>query len=257
MKRVALAAGAALFLLVPAALAEETETAEKSGWTGEGALSAGLSRGNTNTSDIGLKFDVARDTGLWDFGLLLEGDYGKQDGVESRNRAFAALDIGRDINERLFAFGRASYEVDQFTGFDSRTFAGGGLGYHVAMDGPLTWTVKGGPGVKVDEVKRVVTVDDQNMLLIIPAMRETSFGAVGTSELKWALNDAVTLSNDSGVVYAKESTQLSTGVALTAALNGSLKARVSFDTRYDTNPPLGFDSTDTASKIALVYTLGE
>jgi putative salt-induced outer membrane protein len=120
----------------------------------------------------------------------------------------------------------------------------------------VTWVVRGGPGVKIDEVKRVVTVDDLGNPLIIPAETETSFGLVGKSKFAWALNDKVELSNITDILYASESTQISNGLALTAQINGSLSARFGFDTRYDTNPPDGFESTDTATKIGVVYKFG-
>ncbi|HPE47269.1 MAG TPA: DUF481 domain-containing protein [Hyphomonas sp.] len=256
MRNIALlAACAAVVLAAPAALAENDEPVD--GWSGEGALSAGMTRGNTNTSDVGVKFDLDRAAGAWTVGLQGEADYGKQDGLETRNRAFAAIDLDHEMTESFFSFGRVSYEVDQFTGFDSRSFVGGGVGYRLPEDGAIEWVVRGGPGVKIDELKRVITVDDMGAALIIPATRETSLGAVATSKFGWQINDKVKLSENAGVVYAKESTQFTNGVALTAALNGSLSARVSFDTRYDTNPPHGFESTDSASKIALVYTLGK
>ena len=247
---------AALSGILPNASAQEAEK-DKDGWKGEGALSAGMTSGNTETSDIGLNFDVDHITGAWDYGFQGQVDYGKQDGDESRNRVFLGVNADYDITERLFSFARGSYEVDQFTGFDSRSFAGGGLGYRVFKDEQVSWVVRGGPGVKVDEVKRVITTDENGAALIIPAETVTSVGAVGKSKFEWALNDKVTFSNITDVIYAEESTQISNGLALTAQINGSLSARFGFDTRYDTNPPLGFESTDTATKIGVVYKFGQ
>ena len=102
--------------------------AAEDGWSGEASLSAGMTTGNTETSEAGLGIDVDRGAGAWNFGLQLSGDYGEEDGVESRNRYFAAADLEHDFNDTMFTFGRVSYEVDQFTGFDSRTFVGGGVG---------------------------------------------------------------------------------------------------------------------------------
>ena len=248
------AACAALTGLAATASAEETE--KKDGWSGEGALSAGMTSGNTDTSDVGLSFDVDHVTGSWDYGFQGQFDYGKQDGEETRNRAFLGANIDYDIGERMFTYARGSYEVDQFTGFDSRSFVGGGLGYRFLGWEPVSWVIRGGPGVKVDEVKRVITTDDLGGALIIPAETVTSVAVLGKSKFEWALNDKVTLSDMTDIIYAEESTQISNGLALTAQINGSLSARFGFDTRYDTNPPLGFESTDTATKIGVVYKFG-
>jgi putative salt-induced outer membrane protein len=247
------AAGAALAGFVFSAQADEERV---EGWSGEGALSAGMTSGNTDTRDIGLTFDVDHIIGKWDYGFQGQVDYGEQDGLESRNRVFLGTNLDYTINDGVFSFARASYEVDQFTGFDSRSFVGGGLGYRFPRLDPITWVLRGGPGVKIDEVKRVVTTDDLGAPVIIPAETVTSVGFVGKSKFAWALNDKVELSNNTDVLYAEESTQLSNALALTAQINGSLSARFGFDTRYDTNPPLGYETTDTATKIGVVYKFG-
>ena len=227
------------------------------GWSGESSLSAGLTTGNTETSEAGLGIDLDRGAGDWNFGIQLSGDYGKEDGVESRNRYFGAVDLEHDFNDTMFTFGRASYEVDQFTGFDSRTFGGGGVGWHVLDDEDHHWTVRGGPGFKIDEVKRQITTDSTGTVMITPASTEESLGAVAQSEYFYAFNEAVSLSNKTNVVYGQESTQINNSIGLTAALNGHLAARVSFDVRHDTAPQPTYEATDTATKFSLVYTLGD
>lgn len=239
----------AVAMSAPAAMAED-------GWTGEASLSAGMTTGNTETTEAGIAIDVNRAAGDWNFGVQLSGDYGEEDGIENRNRYFAGFDLDHDFNDTMFTFGRLSYEVDQFTGFDSRTFVGGGVGWHILDDETHNWTVRGGPGLKIDEVKRLITEDEFGAPVIIPARTEESLGAVVNSKYYVAFNDAVSLTNKTGVIYSQESTQLTNSVGLTAAINGHLSARVSYDVRHDTNPPLDFEPTDTATRFSLVYTLG-
>ena len=230
---------------------------EKDGWSGEASFSAGHTTGNTDTTDVGLGIDVAREQGLWTYEFVADGEYGEQDGIESRNRYFLSGDVDRLLNEKLFAFGRTSYEVDQFTGFDSRSFVGGGLGYHIFDGEQIKWTVRGGPGVKIDEVKRTVTTDSLGAPLIIPAETESSFGAVARSAFGYKFNDNVKLTNETDVLYGQASTQIENMVALTASVSTSISARVSYNVRYDTNPADGFKDTDTALKVALVYGFGQ
>lgn len=241
--RIASLAVALLVAASPVAIAQESE-----GWSGEGSLSAGTTTGNTETTDLGLGVDMSKTAGVWTYSAEAAADYGEIDGVESRNRYFLAGDIDRQINDRLFGFGRASYEVDKFTGFDSRAFIGGGLGYSIYDTEKTTWSVRGGPGVKIDEVKPTLTTQGET---------QTSFGAVARSEFGYAFNEAVKLTNNTDVLYGEESTQLANVLALTADLTGALSARISFDVRHDTNPPLGFEDTDTATKVALVYGFGK
>ncbi|MEZ5985535.1 MAG: DUF481 domain-containing protein [Hyphomonas sp.] len=231
----------------------QAEDGATDGWSGEGSLSAGYTTGNTDTKDFGLGLKLNKKSGLWDFGIEASADYGEIDGEESKNRIYTGLNADRLINDRLFGFGQVSYERDEFTGFESRTFVGGGLGYHI-FDGDKTkWTVRGGPGLKIDEVRAYETVDVNNLPITVPDETVNSFGAVASSAFAYKFNENVGFSNDTSVIYAEESTQLSNTAALTAALTSKMSARVSFDVRHDTNPPAGFESTDTATRVSLVY----
>ena len=225
-------------------------------WTGEGSFSAGYTTGNTETTDVGLALKLNREAGLWTYTAEAAGDYGETDSVETKNRVFLAGEIDRQLGDRLFGFGRVSYESDKFSGFDSRTFVGGGLGYTLVETEQTNWSVQGGPGYKIDEVQ-ATTVTMDGMTVTTPAMTEKSFSIVAGSEFSHAFNDAVSVSNDTDIIYAKESTQLGNVSALTASLTDRFSARFSFEVRHDTNPPPGFEATDTVTRASIVYTIGE
>ena len=248
-----LAAIAAASLIAIPANAED----EPNGWVGEGSLSAGLSTGNTETLDAGFALKGDRDTGLWTFGGELAADYSETDEIETRNRLFVSTHLDRQLNDRLFAFGSASHERDEFSGFEERTFVGGGLGYEIFQQDALNWSVRGGPGYKIDKVEAELDETTVPATVLTPAMTEKSISFIGESNFHYDFNDNVGFSNDSKVLYAQESTQLKNITALTSQLNGSLSARVSFEVRHDTNPPLGFEATDTVSRVALVYGFGK
>ena len=227
--------------------------AQDATWSGEGSLSAGTTTGNTETTDIGVGVDLIREAGLWRYGLQGAVDYGEIDGEETKNRLFAGVDIDRQLNDRLFAFGRLSHERDEFTGFDSRSFIGGGLGYQV-FDGEKTvWSVRGGPGLKIDEVKPIETTNEAGDAVTLPGETVESLGFILASDYAYAFNDNVSFSNMTDVLFAEESTQLTNSAAITASLTSRLSARLSFDVRHDTDPPEDFEATDTATRASIVY----
>lgn len=251
MQRTLIAAAAAFTLLAAGAGAEEEEA--NTGWTGEGSVSAGVTTGNTETTDLGIGVNMTRDTGDWAFGVEALADYGEIDGAESKNRWFLSGTVDRQINDRLFGFARASYEQDEFSGFDSRTFVGGGLGYDILTGDQASWTVRGGPGLKIDEIAEIISTDAMGMTVVTPGATEESFSFVASSNFEYIFNENVTLSNNTNALYAETSTQLNNTLALTAQLSSALSARISFDVRHDTEPPEGFESTDTATRFSLVY----
>ena len=246
-----LAAAAAFIVFAGPSLAQEDEKPQ--GWSGEGSVSAGVTTGNTETTDLGIGVDMSRETGKWTFGVEALADYGEISGAESKNRWYLGGTADRQINDRLFGFVRGSYEQDEFSGFDSRTFIGGGLGYEILIGDKQSWSVRGGPGLKIDEIAEIITTDATGATVITPASTEESFSFVAGSEYVYAFNDNVKLSNDTNVLYAETSTQISNSLALTASLSDALSARISFDVRHDTEPPAGFEDTDTATRFSLVY----
>lgn len=227
------------------------------GWSGEGSLSAGTTTGNTETTDIGLGVDVAREMNVWTIGFQAAADYGETDGLETKNRIFLGTNLDRQINDRLFGFGQLTYERDEFSGFESRAFIGGGLGYEILNGDATQWTVRGGPGLKIDEIEEVLDTTTVPTTIVSPAMTEESFGATAQSNFAHAFNDNVNFTNDTSVVYADTSTQIGNIAAITASLTNALSARISFEVRHDTDPVIGFEDTDTISRVSLVYGFGK
>lgn len=234
---------AALFL-APSAFAQDAAPPE---WTGEGAFSAGTTTGNTETTDLGLGLKLRHDGGDWAQSGEFVADYGETDSVESKNRLFAAGQVDRLFDPRLSGYGRVTWERDAFSGFENRYFAGLGLAWKAVESDAMKWTLEGGPGYKVDEIRETLTT---------PAETEESFGARAGSKFDYAFNESVSLSNNTEIVYSQTSTQISNVIALTANLWGNLSARISLDIRHDTDPLPDFEATDTATKFSLVYKIG-
>lgn len=264
VQKVSVAVAAGLLFLAPA------NAQNSDGWYGEGSFSAGNTTGNTETSDLGLGAKLNREQGVWKYGVEAVADYGELEGVEARNRWLLGGTVDRYINDRLFGFGNASYEVDEFSGYENRAFLGGGLGYKVLDGGKATWDVRGGPGVKFDKIRDIscaagdpdlasavcAGVADADTAIFEPGSSETSVAGIFASNYAYAFNDNVTFTNDTDILAAEVSTQLTNVAAVTAKLSDNLSARVSFDVRHDTDPPIGFEDTDTATKIAIVYGFG-
>lgn len=227
--------------------------AQDATWTGEGAFGAGFTTGNTDTSDFGLGLKLGRQAGPWAVSLEAAAEYAETNGAETKNRMFFAGQVDRDFSDRLYGFGRGSYEQDAFSGFDSRAFVGAGVGYRLLTGERTTWAVEVAPGVKFDEVRETVLPGP----VIVPAYSETGFSVIGASRFAHPFNDNVKLTNDTTVTWADTSTQIDNRLALTAALGGALSARFSVDVRHDTDPPFGFEATDTATRVSLVYAFGE
>lgn len=219
-------------------------------WTGEGSFGAGVTTGNTKTSDLSAGLKLKHVEGGWTQAVELAGEYGKTNSTETRNRITAAFQVDRSFSDNLRGFGRVTYEKDAFSGFNNRYSAGVGVAYDVIKSEPTSWTLQGGPGFRRDEIKGRALP-----LPAIAARTEDSFAVMAGSRFKHKLNDNVSLSNDTDVVYTNTTTQIVNDLALTFDISGNIQGRVSYGVRHDTSPPRGFEKTDTTTRFSLVYKL--
>lgn len=230
--------------------------AEAGSWTGEGSFSAGVNTGNTETSDLGIGVKMTRETQIWRTSGEFIADYGTKNGSRTKNRFALNGQFDRTLNDNLFGFARVSHEQDEFSGFDSRSFLGGGLGLFVLDTEATKWTLEGGPGVKFDEVRARQTTDELGEPVIVPAMTDESLSFIAASRFSHILNDNVRVRNETSLIYADVSTQIGNKASLTATLTRSLSARFSVEVRHDSDPQPGFTETDTSTRMSLVYSFG-
>jgi putative salt-induced outer membrane protein len=248
MKWIAVAA-AGSWLVSPAF----TEAPE---WKGEGSLSAGITTGNTDTRDLGIGVKLSRKTELWRHSGELLADYGSRNGSSTKDRIFASGQSDRVISDRLFGFGRLSHEQDTFSGFTSRSFAGAGLGWQ-ALDNPAAkWSLEGGPGVKIDRVKEKTVSAAPGAPVLEPGDTISAFSFIAASRFNFQVNALVRTGNDTSLIYADTSTQVTNKSTLSATLAKGLSARFSFEVRHDTDPQQKFERTDTATRMSVVYAFG-
>ncbi len=243
----------ALIGLAMAGTASAQSTGWADGWSGEGNLGAGITTGNTDTTDVAIGLKLSKDFDPWKVSVEGGYDFGQVDGVDNRNRWYVGAQGNRNFNDRWYGFANVSYEEDQFSGFDSRLFVGVGAGYHIFKEKPLTWSVEVAPGYRRSQIADVSIPAIPDPLIITPGFTANDFAVRGSSRFAYDFNDKVTFTNDTDVIWSDTSTQTINTAAVTAQLTERISGRVSFEVRNDTNPPDGFVSTDTATRVAVVY----
>ena len=207
--------------------------------SGEGALAASQTTGNTSTMALGAGLKLRNEAGRWVETAEVRADYASADGVTTTNRLFGALQIGRDFNKTIYGFGRVSINRDRFTGYKNQLFFGAGLGAHVLTGPKATWDLEVSPGYQIN-----------NFLV---GGNAKSFALQGSSRFGYKFNDAVSLQNDTNIGYASTSTLIGNITSVTAKLSEKLAARMSYEVAHQTSPLPGAKATDTATKVSLVY----
>lgn len=230
-------------LLATTALSVATSASAQDGWSGEASLAGSKTTGNTDTTDLGLAFNIKKTGDLWRHTARGSADFGRVDGVNNKERFTLGYQLDRDISDRLYAFGNADWYQDDFGAFQTGYYLGTGLGYKVILPAPIGWDVEAGLGYRSQETQDPM------------AVTENELAARGASKFIWDLNENVSFYNNSEVLYASSDTYLWNETGITATLMGNLAARASFRVDHHTDVPVGTENTDTITRFGVVYTI--
>lgn len=227
-------------------------------WQGKAIAGVSNATGNSNNSTVGFALDATRQQGKFihnidayfdiataaapatDDDPTTPEDESNPDSALTQKRWGAAYKLDYLVSDRLYAFGRVSYDEDQFSGFDYRLFGGAGAGYFISKSDKLTWKVEGGPGYQYSPI------DDTREIL-------QNFALYASSETDWQIRDGILFEQDFRVTWTSPTTTLQSITALTTALTENIGAGISYEIRHETNPPLGRENTDTILRANLSY----
>ena len=221
-------------------LPEEVGVFAISPWDGKIETSALFSSGNSNNSAVGVLIDAKREGQNFVQNFDAFFNLGASEGVLNQKRWGAAYKLDYNLSDRTYAYGRFSYEEDEFSGFDYRLFSGAGLGYFLFDSDPFTWKIEGGPGYRYSPIDDTREIDQQ-------------FAVYAASETDWTIREGVLFEQDFAVTYTDATTTLQSLTSLSTKLWRSVSTGVSFEYRHETNPPAGRENTDTIAKAAVSY----
>jgi len=233
-------------LLTTTVLGFATTASAQDGWAGEASLAGSRTTGNTETTDLGLAFNIQKDGDVWRHTARGSADFGRVAGVNNKERFTLGYQLDRDITDRLYAFGNADWYQDDFGAFETGYYLGTGLGYKVILPAPTQWDVEAGLGFRSQETQGTV---------LVPSVTEDELALRGASKFKWDLNDNVSFYNNSEILYASSDTYLWNETGITATLMGNLAARASYRVDHHTDVPVGTEKTDTITRFGVVYTI--
>ena len=211
------------------------------GFTGSFALRGIANSGNTDSTDVGIGSDLNYVWGPNGIELQLSYTYGEDDGTKNEESLFYGLEYARDINPRLFGFGKIQGSVDEFSSFENDTFVSFGAGYRIFNEADRQWSVQAGPGYRFAELNDVTSAD----------ISEGAFGV--SSDFTMKLTETVYLTNDTDIVSSRSDTVAYNDLAVSVSMTDSLALRSSVLTEYHTDPEPGFKSTDNTFGLSLVY----
>lgn len=209
-------------------------------WDGKINASGLFSDGNSENIAGGLAVEGVRKAGPLTHNIRGFFDIGRSGGITNQKRWGASYQLDFQIGDATYAYSRVSYEEDEFSGFDYRLFVGAGLGHFYYDTETLTWKVEAGPGF------RYSPIDDTREI-----EQEAAFYA--SNEVDWVIREGVTFEQDLNVTWTEPTTTYRSVTALNTKLTDAISTGLSFEYRYETDPPQGRENFDAIARASLIY----
>lgn len=218
-------------------------------WSGEGQLGGFQASGNSNNIGLSAGLKLKRQGEDWSHALRATADYQRSNGVTSREQFLFAYEPRYQVKDELFVYGLAQYERNKLQGFSGRYAISGGIGYQVANSGDLKLSVKAGPALRITDF----TIEED----------ETRLAALFGVDFDWQIAERLSFSQDANmvtetggqatVIVDSSRTTLNLVTGLDAKVSDRLRSRITYAVDYDSKPPAGKVSTDTVTRLTLVY----
>ncbi|NHK27839.1 DUF481 domain-containing protein [Parvularcula flava] len=220
---------------------------ESEGWSGSVEFSAASATGNSETLNVGLATEVKNEVGRYTHLFKGAFNYAEAEEIETQNNLQLSYDLDVQLRDRTYAYGRVQYDQDEFSGFENRIFVGGGLGHYLIEEEGSTWKIEGGPGYRYSKLEEPdpVPMDFEES--------ESEFAVYASSEYERLIREGVQFTHLLESTWTQSNTSVKTVAALTTKLTDSLSSKVSYEVRYETDPPAGNENTDTLLKASILF----
>jgi putative salt-induced outer membrane protein len=236
-----------------AAVALLAVSAAHADWTGKSEAGLVIASGNTETETANVKLQLANEIDKWkhQFGGAALYASSELEGTTARRwELFEQTDY--NFSPRTFVFGAARYEDDQFSGFAYQAVLSGGIGRKFIDTAVTKFTGTAGVGYKIFETQDAF---DDAGALIEPGEHDSEAVFRGTLDFDHEFTATTSLLDKLVVEAGADNTFVQNDLALQVKMNAVLALAVGYSVRHNSDPPVGFEETDTLTTINLVYEL--
>jgi putative salt-induced outer membrane protein len=220
-------------------------------WTGKGEAGLVIASGNTETKTANAKFQLASEIDKWKHQFGGAGLYASSDPdgtTAQRWEAFEQTDY--NFSPRSFWFGALRYEDDEFSGFEYQAIVSSGIGRKFIDTDVTKFTGTAGLGYKFLETRD--SFDDAGVL-IVPGDSDSEVVFRGTLDYDHKFTATTSLLDKFVVEAGADNTFVQNDLSLQVKMTDVLALAVGYSVRHNTDPPAGFEKTDTLTTINLVY----
>lgn len=220
-------------------------------WTGKGEAGLVIASGNTETETANAKLSLEREAGNWKNAFGLAGLYASDEDGATAQRWEVLGQSDYSFSPKSFWFGAARYEKDEFSGFEYQAILSSGLGRKFIDTNRTKFTGTAGVGYKFFETRDAFDEVTGELLQAGDTDSEVVFR--GTLGLDHQLTATTTLVDRLIVEAGADNTFVQNDISLQVKMTDVLALAVGYSVRHNTDPPVGFEKTDTLTTVNLVY----
>jgi len=199
--------------------------------------------GNSDVTTISGTDKLVHVAGAWSFTQEAGAVWGETEGIESAARYGFSLRTDRKLNERLSAYGLASWRRNTFAGISRQFDEGLGLAWHAVTAKPHTLDLEAGAGLNQ---RRTTLEQDESF----STGRAGAFYGYDFSEKSRFEARGAYLVN----LEDSEDSEGNARLSVAAPVAGSLALKVSYDLLYRNKPQPGLEKTDTTLGVGVQAT---
>jgi len=220
-------------------------------WTGKGEAGLVIANGNTDTENANAKLESILTAGKWKHAFGAAGIYASDDEGATGQRWEVYEQTDYNFSDRTFWFGAGRYEQDRFSGFEYQIIASSGLGRHFIDNDATKLIGTAGFGYKFFETRDEIDATTGALIAEGDTGNEVVFRS--TLDYDHALTDTTRLLDKFLVEAGADNTFIQNDIGIQVKITTVLALAVAYSIRHNTDPPPGFDKTDTLTTVNLVY----
>lgn len=208
-------------------------------WSGRGEVGASRASGNVDNLGIFASLNATREGLRWRHQVRASAQIQEINGLRTQERLLLAYEPHYKVNDRLSTYALIQAERDPPLGFDARYSMSAGLGYALVKTPRITIDLQGGPAFRHTE--------------FTDGFNEDTISGRAALDARLLLRPGVTLTQTASAFIDSGSNTFTSATGLETQIIGALSARLSYNLQYESEPVPGRLSTDTQSRVTLVY----
>ena len=226
----------------------------ESEWASRSELGYALARGNSDSDNGNLKFDIAHLLNNWIFAFATDALYGKTNGIGTAQRWDAHIQVDYRFTDKMFWWGKLGYEDDRYSGFAYQASAASGLGRVFLQSDSDKLSAQIGAGVRRLRLEELIRDDSGAVIQRIRGDSSEDAVASGAFSYEHDFNASTKLLEALSIESGRNNTLLKNALGLQVKMGSALSLAVSYTyIRNSGPPPTILSKTDQLTTVNLVY----